>query len=186
MKNILILGIPRAGKSTLSKEIVKKYNNYITIDTDSIRDAFQHALPKTEINKHNGKGMKDDFPKFIRELLYWKSYNNQEYRYIIDSTDICVSKVKELFDSKDNVIVFLGYPHTTTDEVLKNCRKYDKENSWSRHVEDMEVKNYLEKYIQESKYLKEECEKYGFKFFDTSINREKVLKEAMEYIEENI
>lgn len=186
MKNIIILGIPRAGKSTLSKRIVKKYSNYITIDTDSIRDAFQHALPKTEINKYNGKGMKDDFPKFIEQLLYWKSYNNQEYRYIIDSTDISVAKAKELFDIEDNVIVFLGYPDTTADEVLKNCRKYDKANSWSKHVGDIELKIYIEQYIEKSKKLKEECKKYGFKFFDTSINREKVLKEAMEYIDKNI
>ena len=94
MKNILIFGIPRAGKSTLSKIIAKKYNNYITIDTDSIRDAFQHALPSTEINKYNGKGMKDDFPKFIEQLLYWESYNNQEYNYIIDSADITPLKAK--------------------------------------------------------------------------------------------
>lgn len=186
MKNILILGIPRAGKSTLSKMIAKKYNNYITIDTDSIRDAFQHALPSTKINKYNGKGMKDDFPKFIEQLLYWESYNNQEYNYIIDSADISPLKAKELFNNDKNIIIFLGFLNITVEEVFENCRKYDKENSWSKKVPDKELKEILKRYVDRSKELYIECKKYNFKFFDTAFNREKVLNEIILYIEEKI
>ncbi len=187
MKNIIILGIPRAGKTTLSKMIAKKYDNYIPIDTDSIRDAFQYALPKTEINKYKGNGMKDDFPKFIQQLLYWKSYNNKEYRYIIDSTDINPSKAKELFDTNENLIIFLGYPNITSEEVLKNCRKYDKENSWSTQISDIELKeDYLDRFVSNSKQLEQECEIYGLKFYDTSKDREKVLEEIIEDIDKNM
>lgn len=37
MKNILIMGIERAGKTTLSKMIKNKYTNYNLIHSDSLK-----------------------------------------------------------------------------------------------------------------------------------------------------
>ena len=50
MKNIAIFGSSRAGKSTLSKMISKKYHNYHIIIGDDIRGAFQEILPNNNIN----------------------------------------------------------------------------------------------------------------------------------------
>lgn len=186
MKNIIILGASRAGKSTLAKSIAKKYWNYMVIDTDSVRDAFQRALPQNQINQYGGEGIKEDFPRFIQQLLYWESYNNQEYNYIIDSADISPKKSIELFDFKSNIVLFLGFPKATTEEILKNCRTYDKENSWSKMLNDVELIPYIEKAIEMSKKIQKECNEYGFKFFDTSYDRERVLNEALLYIEENM
>lgn len=43
MKNILIMGIGRAGKTTLSKMIKDKYNSYNLIHSDSLKWAMIRA-----------------------------------------------------------------------------------------------------------------------------------------------
>lgn len=48
MKNIAIFGSSRAGKSTLSKMIAKKYPNYHIIIGDNIRGAFSRVLPNNK------------------------------------------------------------------------------------------------------------------------------------------
>ena len=44
MKNILIMGIGRAGKTTLSLKIKDKYNNYNLIHSDSLKWAIIRAM----------------------------------------------------------------------------------------------------------------------------------------------
>lgn len=186
MKNIIILGASRAGKSSLSKKIAKKYWNYMVIDTDSVRDAFQRALPKNEINQFGGRGTEEDFPRFIEQLLYWESYNNKDYNYIIDSADISPKKAIELFNFNKNIVLFLGFPNITVEKLLDNCRNYDNENAWSKQLNDAELMPYLKKAVSMSKTIEKECIEHGLKFFDTSFNREKVLDEIVLYIEQNM
>ena len=48
MKNILIMGIGRAGKTTLSEMLKDKYNNYNLIHSDSLKWAMIRANNKEE------------------------------------------------------------------------------------------------------------------------------------------
>ena len=47
MKNILILGVGRAGKSTLSRMIKDRFPEYDLIHTDSIRNAILYNIDET-------------------------------------------------------------------------------------------------------------------------------------------
>lgn len=85
MKNLVIFGASRAGKSTLAREINKLYPNYHIIRGDCIRNAFQETLPKNEINKYNGKGMREDFARFSAELFKDHTEHDEYYNYIFDS-----------------------------------------------------------------------------------------------------
>ncbi len=51
MKNIIILGRPRAGKSTLANMIVDKYN-YQIIRTDTIRSCLKDVFPELNIGPY--------------------------------------------------------------------------------------------------------------------------------------
>lgn len=48
MKNIIIIGRPRSGKSTLADIISEKYN-YQIIRTDCVRAAFKDVFPELNI-----------------------------------------------------------------------------------------------------------------------------------------
>ena len=53
MKNILIMGIGRAGKTTLSKMIKDKYNSYNLIHSDSLKWAMIRAKDEEQYYRKN-------------------------------------------------------------------------------------------------------------------------------------
>ena len=53
MKNILIMGIGRAGKTTLGKMIKNKYNCYNLIHSDSLKWALIRAKDEEEYYREN-------------------------------------------------------------------------------------------------------------------------------------
>ena len=50
LKNIIIFGEPRSGKSTLANMIVDRFN-YQVIHVDSIRDTFKKIYPELKFTK---------------------------------------------------------------------------------------------------------------------------------------
>ena len=48
MKNIIIFGEPRSGKSTLANMIIDKFN-YQVIHVDAVRDTFKEIYPELNI-----------------------------------------------------------------------------------------------------------------------------------------
>lgn len=71
MKNIVIAGVPRAGKTTLATLLAKELENYHILSLDCIRNAFDDIFPQLDINPREGKNTFKDLPKFISRLLYF-------------------------------------------------------------------------------------------------------------------
>lgn len=187
MKNLVILGASRAGKSTLAREINKIYPNYHIISGDVIRDTFAVSLPQNNINANGGIGMKEDFSKFLGTLLNKQyHYNNGIYNYVLETCDVTVENSIKYFQNEDTVIIFLGYSKLNKKQAFENYRKYDKETDWSYKQSDEHMLNHAEEWIQKSKIFKADCEKYNVKYIDTSYNREKVLKNLMDELEEQL
>ena len=55
MKNIILLGAPRSGKSTFAKMILKEYSNYNLIQEDVISSAYMSALKGIEFEKEENR-----------------------------------------------------------------------------------------------------------------------------------
>lgn len=179
MKNIILIGAARAGKTTFTNLLNKKINNLMIIRTDLLRLAFREAIVKDmQINTSSLKN-NQDYRNYV--LSYYKYANMYEPDYvkIVDSVD---------FDPKDynlfenSIMVCLGYPNLTEEEVFNNFRKYDTDNDWTKRKTDEELLKYAKREIQTSKRLLEECKKYNVKFIDTSYNRVKVLNELLDVI----
>jgi len=56
--NIIIAGVPRAGKSTVSHLLSKKYG-YQHVSMDSIITGFEKCFPETGINTYQGLSSMD-------------------------------------------------------------------------------------------------------------------------------
>lgn len=185
MKNIAIFGSSRSGKSTLAKMIAKKYSNYHIIIGDDIRKAFQEVLPNNDINSNGGKGMVDDFPNFL-SFLFYKSIkrNENEINYIIETCDITPKKAIQLFNREDTILLFLGTPGQTIDEHFNEIRKYQTEKDWTYDRSDEHILKHSKLWISKSKEYEKECGELNIWFVDTSFNREEVLNQTLESIEE--
>lgn len=69
MKNILIMGIGRAGKTTLSEMIKNKYKNYSLIHSDSLKWAMIRAEEKEQFYRTNV-----DKQKAFEHSIYFQKY----------------------------------------------------------------------------------------------------------------
>lgn len=187
MKNIAIFGSSRSGKSTLSRMIAQKYNNYQIIVGDDIRWAFQEVLPNNHINSKGGSGMDEDFPNFLSFLFYKSIKRNQDiFKYIVETCDMTPFKASKLFNKEDTIIVFLGTPNLTIEKHFEEIRKYENDRDWTYGRSDDDLWKHCIQWINKSKEYESECQRLGIWFVDTSFNRNKVLEDTLKKIEDDV
>ena len=191
MKNILIMGIGRAGKTTLSKMIKDKYNSYNLIHSDALKWAMIRAENKEEYYRENVDKQKEfeHGEYFQRTLLeLYKSLirkDNKNYGYILESGQLHPRIVREMINFENTNVICLGLGNLSIDDMVNQCITYDTEESWTYGLPKEYIAKHAEDWYNSNEMLKKECPKYGIEYIDTSKNREKVLKQALKYIEEN-
>lgn len=191
MKNILIMGIGRAGKTTLSKMIKDKYNGYNLIHSDSLKWALIRAEGKETYYRENVDKQKEfEHSEYFQKTLleFYKSQirkDDSKYGTILESGQLHPKIVKEMIDFDNTIVICLGLGNLTRNEMVNLCIKYDKENDWTYGLS----REYLEKHAEDwyncNEMLKEECPKYGIEYIDTSKDREAILKEILKKFKEN-
>lgn len=189
MKNILIMGIGRAGKTTLSKMIKDKYKNYNLIHSDSLKWAMIRANDKEEYYRNNIEEQKEFehseyFQKtlinFYNSLISW---NGNNYGYILESGQLEPKIVSEMVNFNNTIIVCLGLGNCTIDSIVEQCIKYDNENDWSYGLPKKILKEHATYWYNSNEMLKRECPKYNITYYDTSKNRKECLIKILNDIE---
>ena len=179
-KNVIILGAARSGKSTLAKNIHRKYN-YSIISIDSFVSALRDTFPELGISHSNTENKFRVLPTFV--FSYMKKII-KEYPYekfVLEGWHVYPEDIVKLFRNENVKIVCLGYTEITCEECLKLIRGNEIETSYTKKMTDKEVKELIFKHIEYSKMLKKQCEINNIKYYDTSLQRDKVLVEAMKY-----
>jgi len=184
MKNLIILGAARSGKTTLAQMIHKKYN-YSIISIDSFVSALYDSFPVLGITHSNTEEKFKLLPPFL--FSYMKKITNEypEENFILEGWHVYPKEISELFCDKNFKIICLGCTEISCEEFLSKIRMYENKNSYTRQMTDERLRDLIVDHIEYSKVLKRQCEESGIKFFDTSFNRDVVLNEVMEYLISN-
>ena len=189
MKNIILLGVPRSGKTTFAQMILAKYPNYNLIQGDAISVAFNEY--DQEINKKEKEGItvytyKDNseiVSKLILNSFKCSVEFNPKLNFILDSVFLDINDLVEYVNQGVMVIVF-GYPNRTYDECIKDAMGNEIYDDWVFDGSRFTIENVINLALYESKKYKDECKKLNLKFVDTSRNREKVLEDLFKWFEE--
>ncbi len=188
MKNILIMGISRAGKTTLSEMLKDKYNSYNLIHSDSLKWAMIRAEDKEKYYRINVEKQKEfEHSKYFQKTLleFFNSSISKDknhYGYILESGQLEPKIVKEMIDFENTIIVCLGLGNLNLDEMVELCIEHDIEKDWTFGLSREYLKKHAIDWYSANEMLKKECPKYGIKYYDTSENREQVLNEIMDEI----
>lgn len=159
--------MPGTGKTTLSHIIAEKYG-FVVKNDFSIFNELRINIK----NKENKKKVSKDYSKLLFGYMQ-KTQGNvvYDFEYSILPSDLIH------FDLDNFKIVFLGF-YSLPEEIIFNLFR---KSSTNGKMTDDELKHKIMLYKSLSKNCKEECEKYGFKFFDINKDRNIIFDEILKY-----
>lgn len=207
MKNIIIVGPSRAGKTTLARKINEELN-YFVISIDKLVATFQGAYPQLDIRLNwNRDKTTDNLAPFLGHFLgAFSSGNGVAYelnlrahavkgnRFVLEGGYFNfekISSILKMYDIeqlKDNfLLIGLVQNKKTVDEFVNDFKKYDSEDDWTYGLDDDELREYASQdAIPFSRAMTDHLMEYGFTIYDTSTERERVLDQIVEDIKSKL
>lgn len=190
--NIIIAGVPRAGKSTISQLLSKRFG-FQHISMDTIIAGFEKCFPETGVNTYCGLSSLDTLKlisgkmaPFVRAMIDSTKYDVSEPGMVFDMYQLLPQDYeKYLRDANCQVFYFLT-SNVTPQERVEIQRKYDTPKDYTFNRSDDELLEGAEYIVEQSLIMKEQCEKLSIPFYETARNREKVFDDFLQMIEEKI
>jgi hypothetical protein len=207
MKNIIIAGPSRAGKTTLARKINEELN-YFVISLDKLVAMFQGAYPQLDIRlAWNREKTTDNLAPFLGHFLgtFSSSHGTMNElnlrvhdikgnRFVLEGGYFnfdkisSVLKMYDIEELKDNfILIGLVQNNKTVDEYVSDLKKYDTKDDWTYSFDDDERREYvIEDAIPFSQSMTDHLIKYGFTIYDTSKKREQVFDKIIEDIKSEL
>lgn len=185
MKNIIIIGVARAGKTTLSNMIKDRYNQYNVIHSDNIAWGIIRGLGKEEYYTEHIEERKewihgDKFQRILLEICKASiSKDEKEYGTILDTGQLEPKYAKQLIDMGNVYCICLGHGTLDKQGIMNLCREHDTEKDWTYKIPDEQLEVNAKKWDEKNKLMRTECPKYGREYIDTSKERERVLSSIL-------
>ena len=173
IKNIFIGGVARSGKSTLAKRLCAE-GNYNHFPLDYVTSSLKNNFPECEISSSVIMGDSSQKLALLLSTIV-KIMDSKEEKFIIDSAHFMPKDIVPYLDKDKWDIYFVGYPNISKYNKISMIRKYDDNTDWTSRRSDEELLAIIEKLIEISKEIEEECQELGVKFIDTSTDMIEVL-----------
>lgn len=190
MRNILIIGVARTGKTTLSNMIKEKYNQYNLIHSDSIVWGMIRGSEKEEFYVKNIKARKEwehgaEFQKMLVEIFRASIKKDKTgFGNILETGQLEPKYISDLIKKENIYCICLGHSNLDKKGIIKLCREHDTDEDWSSKLTDEQLGINADKWVEKNELLKNECPKYGIRYIDTSKNRNKILQQIVTEIDE--
>jgi hypothetical protein len=207
LKNIIIVGPSRAGKTTLAKKLNEELG-YFVISVDKLVAMFQGAYPQLDIRLNwNREKTADNLAPFLGHFLgafssshgvanelNLRAHAVKGNRFVLEGgyfnfeKILPILKTYEIEELKDHfLLIGLVQNKKTAEAFFDDFRKYDTEDDWTYGFDDDELREYAsQEAIPFSRSMTDYLLKYGFTIYDTSTERAQVLNQIAEDIKVEI
>jgi len=205
LKNIIIAGSARAGKSTLASKINEELGCFV-IGLDKLVAIFQGAYPQLDIRlawdrEKTSANIAPFIAHFLgmfssadgRGLLPYSHGAVKENRFVLEGGYVDFEKMLPILKTygidelKNNfLLVGLVQNNKTVDEFVGDFKKYDTKDDWTYGFNNDDLIKISEDEISNSQYLSDYLTKHGFAIYDTSTKREQILNKIVEDIKQKI
>lgn len=164
---IIVGGIMRSGKSLFSSQLARR-KGFSCISTDYLILLLRDVFPESGIGEAGRKyhELCDRFFPFFTKLI--DTLREDEHQdYVIEGYYIRPRDIIGRVDARN--ALFFGYPEITPEEKLKQLREYGKSHTcYTNEIADEKLFDYVNKWIRESKALRQECLEHDLRFVDVS------------------
>ncbi len=205
MKNIIVAGWGRAGKTTLARKINEELN-YFVISLDKLIATFHGAYPQLNIKFGYGRKMTDNIAPFLGHFLgifssshgvayelHLRAHAVEGNRFVLEGGNFNFEKISSILKMygieklKDKfILIGLVQNKKTADEFFNDLRKYDTEDDWTYGFDDDELREISEEAVSYNRSMTDNLVKYGFTIYDTSTEREQVFDKIIKDIKSKL
>jgi 2-phosphoglycerate kinase len=171
MKNVLIIGVARAGKSTLGRLLKASLPEYNLIHTDPVKYAVAQnyaGLPangndaEADYNFKYGTVFQNFIADYVNAVLHTGD------GVIIEGSQFLPDTIDKLIERDNLVAICLGHGEITNYEFLGNVKKYDTSGSWSYGKSDEFIQDRITTWMRLNDIYKDEFPKIGISYVDTN------------------
>lgn len=185
INNLIIAGVPRAGKSTLSHLLAKKYG-YQHISMDAIIAGFEKCFPETGVNTYAGLSSMDTLrlisgkmAPFVRAMLDSCEYDEFEPGMILDMYQLLPEDYVKYIRGANCEIAYLITSDVTPEERFAIQKKYDTEKDYTFYKPDEELRQGAEYIVEQSLLIRAQCQRYGLPYYETARDRERAVRQFL-------
>ncbi|MBR6152113.1 MAG: hypothetical protein IKQ25_12590 [Lachnospiraceae bacterium] len=183
--NIIIAGVPMAGKSTVSHMLSKEFG-YQHVSMDSIIAGFEKCFPETGVSTYCGLSSMDTLKlisskmtPFVRAMLDSAEYDEFEPGMVLDMYQLLPEDYEKYLRDANCEIVYLLTSDVTPQERFEIQKKYDTPKDYTFYKSDEELIEGAHYIVEQSILMKKQCEKYGLTYYETAHEREKAFKKIL-------
>ena len=184
--NIIIAGVPRAGKSTVSHLLSKQYG-YQHISMDSIIAGFEKCFPETGVNTYQGlssletlRVISGKMAPFVRAMLDSSEYDEFEPGMVLDMYQLLPEDYDRHIRGANCEIAYFITSDVSPEERFLIQKKYDTEKDYSFYKSDEELREGAECIVEQSIIMRKQCEQLGLKYYETATEREKNIQRFLD------
>lgn len=184
MKNIIIGGTTRAGKTTLANLIVGKLK-YSKCESDTIVNAFDKVFPELGITHKGGEKAKAVYKPFLYEILngFCRDLKYGGIVTVFPGAQFSPETIDNYPKKDKYIVIFLGVNAESPKALFDKIRSCDDASDWTQKKSDEWLVKYCEELIEKSDKLQKDCERFGFYYYNTFYDRDGVLNEVCDQIE---
>lgn len=184
--NIIIAGVPRAGKSTIAHIVSKKFG-YQHVSMDSINAGFEKVFPELGIDTSADmssleklRNISAKIAPFIKAMMDSGEYDEFEPGMVLDVYQLLPEDyMKYLYGGNCEIFYFIT-SEVTPEERFSILKTYDTEKDYTFNKPEDELREGCVELVAESKFLKEQCIKYNLPYYETAKNREEVFEQFVQ------
>lgn len=180
MKNLIIAGASRAGKSMVAKAVAKRLNiSYIPFD--SIISTVGNLYPEHGVNHYDDTlCASKEIAAFLKEFLSHLEYEG--INFIIDIYQIKPLDLADAIDLDNYKVIYIGYPTIPLEDKIYAVRHAARPQDWTEDISDEELAPIIKGFIEDSIVLTDQCQKAHIPFVDTTDNFEDSIRYAIDYL----
>jgi len=189
--NIIIAGVPRAGKSTISNRLSRTLG-FQHVSMDSINAGFERCFPELGINTSANDmtnieilvNISAKITPFIRAMLDSGEYDEFMPGMALDVFQLLPGDYMKHLHGQNCEIHYFITSDVTPDERLAIFKKHDTPNHYTYEKPNDELLSLSANLVEESKFIKEQCEKYNLPYYETARDRENLFNSFIQSISE--
>ncbi len=190
MKHLIIAGVPRSGKSTLSRRVAKALG-WQHVSMDAIIAGFERCFPETgidtglSVNKNKSSMeilqiISGRIAPFLRAMTDPEEYDRQNGPMVIDMYQLLPEDYVKYLDPEACGILYLLTGDVTVEERFRIQKEFDTPEDYTYELSDEERLEGCGYLVEQSGLMREQCERLGLPYFETARDRESVFTEILE------